>query len=390
MPQYSALVPVRRISPGGDGYHFFYGYYDNLAFDAHVRRHLCHRVRFMDRLPVPTDICELGLIDLDTGRFSVFSETHAWNWQQGSMLEWNPAALDEVVYNVFREGHYRCVIHNVVSGREHEVGPALADISPNGRYGLAVSFSRIYDFRPGYGYSQVRDPWYAVPAPADDGIWLVDLASGVTRLLISYEHLAEVFNTDASSRGSKIVVNHLTFNRTSDRFIFLLRTFPKPGAGWKTALGTADLDGNIYPLSGYTFASHYCWQDDRHLFIYADCGAGPGLYQLTDLSHEAVVLDRTFFKQDIHCSCSPDGRYILGDGYPDGDGYRSIYLYNIQTEHGIELGRFYSMPPTVIDIRCDLHARWSCDGQLLSFDSTHEGFRGVYLMELGPLLKTLS
>ena len=39
---------------------------------------------------------------------------------------------------------------------------------------------------------------------------------------------------------------------------------------------------------------------------------------------------------------------------------------------------FYSMLPSCVDIRCDLHPRWNRTGTAFSFDSTHEGFRGIY------------
>lgn len=37
--------------------------------------------------------------------------------------------------------------------------PACANISRDGRRGLRVNFCRIYDFRPGYGYCNTRDPY---------------------------------------------------------------------------------------------------------------------------------------------------------------------------------------------------------------------------------------
>jgi len=40
------------------------------------------------------------------------------------------------------------------------------------------------------------------------------------------------------------------------------------------------------------------------------------------------------------------------------------------------------------DIRSDLHNRWSRNGSLVSFDSTHEGFRGLYIINLEDILKS--
>ena len=381
-----SIAPLRRISPVGGESHYFYGYYDNYAFDVRDRLHLCNRVAFMDRLPTPEDVNELGVIDLETSQFSVLACTQTWNFQQGSMLEWNPANRDEILYNTWQDDGYRCIVQNIRTGAKKLFSRALADVSPDGKYGLAVNFSRIYDFRPGYGYCLEQDPWRDVPQPDDDGIFLVDMLSGDSRLLISYRQMGRIFNTSAESPNSKIVINHITFNQSSDRFLFLVRNFPPEGGGWKTALGTADLDGRVYKLRSYTYASHYSWKDGNKLLIHADCGEGNGLYELSDQTQDYTLYNPEFFTQDIHCSYSPDKRFILGDGYPDQEHYRSIHLYNINTHKRILLGRFYSPATANTDVRCDLHARWSRNGQMISFDSIHEGYRGVYTMDLAAIL----
>ena len=93
-----------------------------------------------------------------------------------------------------------------------------------------------------------------------------------------------------------------------------------------------------------------------------------------------------FFDKDIHCLYSPDGRLILGDGYPDRDGYRPMTLYDTAAGIGVTLLRAKSDPTAAGDIRCDLHNRWSRDGRLISFDSTHEGFRGLYVAAIVGVL----
>ena len=38
-------------------------------------------------------------------------------------------------------------------------------------------------------------------------------------------------------------------------------------------------------------------------------------------------------------------------------------------------------------LHCDLHPRWSRDGQLAIFDSIHEGTRQIYVAHVGELIK---
>ena len=57
------------ITPDDDA-HYFFGYYDLRASQG--KRHLCHRVQFMDRLPVAEDVAELGY--LEDGKFVPFAK----------------------------------------------------------------------------------------------------------------------------------------------------------------------------------------------------------------------------------------------------------------------------------------------------------------------------
>ena len=69
-------------------------------------------------------------------------------------------------------------------------------------------------------------------------------------------------------------------------------------------------------------------------------------------------------------------------GYPGGERGATRSLWLIDTERGImtEPVRVDTVIPPVVDIRCDLHVRWSPSGKLLSFDSTHTGRRTSVLL----------
>lgn len=382
------FVKIRKISPEDDKQYFF-GYYDITAFHSSGNFHLCNRVSFMDRLPIKGDVCELGILDLRTSKFFKISETRAWNFQQGAMFQWNTANEDEVIYNDCIDGGYRGVVKNIHSGKERILERPVANVSPDGRWGLSINMSRVYDFRPGYGYCNMEDPWKNVDTPERDGVFLVDMESGEAKQIITYEQLGEMYNKDLSAdRKRKIVINHITFNQESERFLFLVRCFPDEH-GWLTGLGTSDLNGNIYKLRSYTYASHYYWGKQGNLMLYGDCGEGDGLYVMSDESQDYTIYDKKLFCQDIHCSYSPDGEWIIGDGYQDAEMYRPVYLYNVRSGKGMIVARFYSPRLAYDDIRCDLHSRWSPDGKHVSFDSIHEGMRGVYMMELTDAMAML-
>lgn len=390
-----AKFPVRVISPD-DGYYYFFGYYDLNAYHENGKYHLANRVKFMDRLPTKDDVCELGYIDLETKEFTKFAETTAWNFQQGALMSYNKANYDEVFYNV-RGGEYdyQTCIHNLKTGKKRYTDRACANVSLDGKLGLAVNFNRIYDFRPGYGYSDVKDKWYDVPQPDDDGVYLVDMETGKSKLILSIADCLKQFPNEMFP-DKKFVINHITFNPSANRFLFLLRNFQEPTAKtWLTTLITSDLEGNMYELIHNGFVSHYHWKNDSQVMFYCECDDIRGVHLLDDLSHNYTTYadpDLTFDKKvhgetfnDIHCLYSPNQRYFIGDGYPRPDHCRHIYLYDTVTDECEIILKDYTWQEPIGDIRCDLHNRWNVKGDKISFDSTRNVKREICEIDVSTL-----
>lgn len=376
-----------RISTRGE--HQFFGYYDLQPWNSDQSLHLSMRVPFYDRLPNVDDLAEIGVIDRDR-RFRPVAETTAWNFQQGAMAQWDPRSpRDTILYNARvtsdPDQPYRAVRLNIDTGEHDEISRPTATVDPSGRRALSVNFARVFDFRAGYGYAGPPDPWKDTVHPGDDGVYLIDLITGTSRLILSYRDIAAYPTEVPDARDGKLVVNHITFNTDGSRFAFICRNFPEPGRRWASALFTADADGgNLYCLNDYGYVSHYHWRDPDHILVHADGNGGSHeLYLYTDRTDAIEPVDTAFFTADGHCSYSPDRSRILYDSYPGPDGYRYLYVYDVAQQAGKTLGRFYSDPKSTRDIRCDLHPRWNRHGDTISFDSTHEGFRGVYTMDLG-------
>lgn len=378
----------RRIITPDDDYHYFFGYYDLLCYDTADRRHLFHRVKhnYMDGLPTKDDVAELGYIDTKTGEITIFAETTAWNFQQGAMLQWNPAKPDEeVIFNIRDGKEFRAVTLNLETNKRKIAERAVANVSPDGKWGLAVNMSRIYDFRPGYGYSDVKDPFYDVATPDNDGVFLVDMETGASKLIIDYARIAKEFPSPEFD-GAKFVVNHITFNTASNRFLFLNRNFKGPGdSRWATWLYTSDLEGNLYPLLKETMVSHYHWKDEKTILGYLCYEGNDGVFELEDLTHKGRDLRHPLFRWDLHTIYSPNRRYFIGDDYPDPESNRHIYIHDFKTGQSEELFKEFSKAPPIGDNRCDLHNRWSHDGKRISYDSTHRGKREICELDVAFL-----
>ncbi|RLE80637.1 MAG: hypothetical protein DRJ51_05465 [Thermoprotei archaeon] len=379
------VEPVTR----GPRHHFF-GYYDKCPWDSTGRYMLALEVGFMDRPPSPSDRVTIGIIDLvEDNRWIPIAETRAWNWQQGCMLQWLPSAPHRrIIYNDRRDRKFISIVMDVWSREKYELPLPVYALSPDGRYALTLNFSRLQWARPGYGYPGVPDPWRADPHPKHDGIYLMDLESGNYELIISLNEIVK-FKPKLSMKKTVHWFNHLLFNKSGNRFVFLHR-WRRGKQEWYTRMLTADRDGtDLYCVADDDMVSHFDWRDSKHILAWAhQYDVGDRFFLFRDLSREREIVGEGVLTRNGHCSYSPDGRWILTDTYPDSENMRSLFLYDTKKEKLITLGKFFSPPELRGEIRCDLHPRWSRDGKKVCIDSAHEGSRQVYVVDVSKIVTT--
>ena len=222
----SLSVCPQRITPKDQNW--FFGYYDIPAFDCTNSKHLALNVPFMDRLPKADDIARLNVIDIKTGKTDCFAETTAWNFQQACMLQWHPVECDSVIYNIRNnetECGYGSVIQSLTSGKKSLLDRPVANVAPDGQYAVSVNFDRLFDFRPGYGYAGQKDYYFDINYARDDGVFLVDLSTGSSRMILSLEEIWGFVGSYFKGDDQKICINHITFNRGSNRILMLVRNF---------------------------------------------------------------------------------------------------------------------------------------------------------------------
>ncbi len=375
---------VRRISSYGSN--FFFGYYDLPAFNKSSRYHLCHNPGFIDRLHNEKDSCDIGIIDLKTYEYIKIDETYAWNFQQGSMLQWNPQnPEEEIIYNCVNDGKYCSVVRNIKTKDKRILPLPVANVSKTGEIAVSINFSRLYDFRPGYGYAYLKDEFFNDPIPENDGIYLMDMISGNFKLILSMKDIAKFLkeNSKFFVENEKLLINHITLNPTGTRIVALVRNFRTgPKSTWKTFVMTCDTSGKNLSLinKDNTLASHYYWKDDIHILFFSGGPYGNNLYIINDKTDEHIPVNIKYFDFDGHCSYSNDKNIILYDSYPQKN-YRKLFFYNVKEDKLLTLNSFYSIPEITGDFRCDLHPRWNSDNSMISIDSVHEGFRGIYVIE---------
>jgi len=381
-------LPAVAVTRGPS--HHFFGYYDKCPWDRTGRRLLAMRIGFWNRQPRPGETLTVGLVDLDDdNRYVPLDTTPAWCWQQGTMLQWlGPAADREVIFNSVCDGAYVAVVRDVRTGRTRILPKPVYAVSADGRQAVSLDFDRLHRVRPGYGYMAIPERHRDVAAPADAGIYWMDLASGRNRLIIPLEWAARN-RPDDRFRDAHHWFNHLQFNPSGTRFIFLHR-WGDPGRRWATRLYTARPDGSDIRLHSDTgMVSHFDWRDDDTILAWCTVRPRTDRFCLFHVGADRQeVLGEGVLAQDGHCSYSPDRRWILCDTYPDRDNLQHLFLYRVADGKRFDIGACY-MPPSArgTPFRCDLHPRWNRDGTQVCIDSAHEPTRQIYVIDVRPITR---
>ena len=383
---------VRPVTRGPR--HHFFGYYDKCPWDLSGRYLLGCEVGFMDRQPMGEDVLVIGLIDLERGcAWEPICETRAWCWQTGCALQWMPGAVGrQILYNDRRGGRFVTVVRDVATGSERVLPRAVLTISRDGSQAIGLNYSRLDDMRAGYGYPGLTDANARVFAPEDDGLWVMDLATGESRLAVSDAQVA-AFEPQPTFAGRKHFINHADFNPSGTRLMFLHRWAEADASGrrtgnWGTRFFTANPDGSdLFLFTTDWKVSHYDWRDDATILAWAIIGGRDRFFLFHDRTRRTEVVGEGVLTCDGHCSYSPDRRWILTDTYPDKEHKRTLLLYEVATGWRVDLGRFYSPPELEGPLRCDLHPRWSRDGTRISIDSAHEGSRQIYVLDAAEVVK---
>jgi len=155
----------QKISP--DDAQYFTGYYDKCDWNASQTRIMSHRTTIADRMPVGDEAIDVGFFDLDRqGKFEKVGQSRAWSWQQGAMLQWDPAEPEStLLYNDCRDGQFVCVRKNIHTGAEDVLPRPVAAVSRDGKTAMSINYSRLAKERPGYGYEAVPDKFGDRNAP---------------------------------------------------------------------------------------------------------------------------------------------------------------------------------------------------------------------------------
>jgi len=399
-PDFPDVGPARAVTCGPKE-HFLANYFAINAWSDDNRHLLALETEINGRLPAPGERCTIGVVDLEDGnRFIPVSTTACWNFQEAAMGHW--LDNDTILFNDVRDGRFVAVVMDWRTKREVRILPhPVAAVSEDRTWAVSINYARLYLTRPDYGYGgNGQDPREGVTWPEDDGLWTMDLKTGAAKLILSVAQGRALMPPTVAVPGKPgaplAYYCHTVISKDGAKIFFLARSvdwYDKVGntaAKHHTTSFTVNRDGTelrrCFP-EGWG-GSHFNWAPDgSHRLLVTTPRPGTRWPSLIDfeVGHETQRrhLGAGILDQDWHCVFAPNGAFMSGEAYPNGNADRCWLLVRLADAQTMPIGAFH-VPDEYRGAywRCDLHARWRRDGGQLAFNSVHEGSRQVYVRDV--------
>ena len=355
----------------------FFGYYDKSPLSPDRKHIIFHETNgTVSHLPPdPEKNVNIILYDIERSDYRKIAETTAYNWQQGSRLQW--LDKDKFIFNCFENGKYISKIYDNPGSCFTTIGFPIYDCFKN-EFAVSLNFSRLNELDTHYGYKNITA--CDLSDVKNDGIFYTDLRTGESKLILSLDEIIRLHPADGSNEEDHCV-NHILISPDGRNFIFIHRWFCSGGRF--DSLVMCDIDGkDPRILANDGFVSHCCWMDNENIAGYLKADAHGRAYYRINIKtlEEAILSEKLKNFGDGHPSFF--GNKMLFDSYPDRSRMQHLYTYDADTDGIEEIGSFLSPLKFFGEIRCDLHPRWSSNGKNIFIDSVHEGNRNQYKLDL--------
>ena len=226
---------IRQITFGPK--HTFFGYIGHvrtIPWNRSGRYVLALRSDFQERMPQPGEAAEVVLLDARNNYAPrVVDRTRAWNFQQGTMFYWNPAAPETQFFFNDRDPETHevfCVLFDITKNKritEYRFADGAignGGVAQNGGCFLGINYGRLARLRPVTGYPGVRDWSARENHPMNDGVFKVNIKTKEKRLLVSFKQLAAVLRPMRPDVDEKaLFINHTLWSRDDRRIFFFVR-----------------------------------------------------------------------------------------------------------------------------------------------------------------------
>lgn len=385
-------LEVSQLTSGPKNHFFGYiGHVKNIPWNGDGRYIVALRTDFQDRMPSAGDAADVVLIDARRGNtVEVIDRTRAWNFQQGTMFYWNPKSPDTEIFFNDRDpktNHVFTVLYDIKKRRRlrryrfADTPFGNSGVAQNGGRFLGISYGRLARLRAVTGYPESFDWTAGIPAPENDGIFMVDVSSGRKRLLVSFRQLAILVKPrDPQIDGKHLFINHTLWSRDDQWIYFYVR------ANFEGQGGRVDIpcvirpDGSGLAMLSRHIGGHPEWESGSRII-----GSADGRQIIYDVKRQEIV--DTLARRDIipdpgaDVALSPDGKWLV-NGYRVNESNYYVVYRRRDGAHARTQG-FPHPGRTKGDLRVDGSPNWNRTNDQVLFPAiAPDGTRQLFLMRI--------
>lgn len=408
--EFSGVVPVWCVTPGeGRCIHRFF---DTSPISPSGRYMALFRMPQEETTPRPGERGEILVIDLTTGEERCVATTAGWESQMGANINWGSDDETLIFNDVDTESwQVRGVKLQWRTGRAEYFDKGVYHVSPDGRYALCADLTAVRRTQTGYG---VMIPDDRVPTyhglSEDNGIWITDLSSLKTRMLISAAETVEravpkACWDDYTSRENYFF--HTKWSPKGTHLMFSLRRYSSENAKPFSNM-SPDMRYDVFTMRPdktelYDTLPQEVWRNLGHHTNWCPDGEHLSLNLAID---GGSVVKFCFVNRDgsnLHKLCDepigsghptlhPSGKFLITDAYqfetlcrPDGTTpLRMIDMHTLETTVLAWLPVAIPQERLLSDVglRVDPHPAWDRTWRYLVFNAYMKGTRRVFLADM--------
>jgi len=408
-------------------FHYFCGYYDVQVFSSKRDLILVHRVK--KNHSGNTDQVDVGFIDLlnENKKFTKLNETKAFNWQQGSRLQFlGPDFESKISFNIVgqKNNNIETVIFDIVKNEILKIIPSTYCFSSDGKLAAVVDFWDISLKHPGYGYN-LKYNLKIENEINKNFIEIVDVANSNIIYSISKEAVLRLIGISISNDDG--YVEHIKFSDNSNYISFLYRL--KINSSIYTYLIVCSLkEDMLFVANNSGRLTHYNWLDNDKIIAWTSPNTIKNksktelvvtnknlnnflfyfyrkiilkvlpypytsdllrriirresyyLIHLENFFHEKIGANE--LKQDGHPSPLGNNKnFIVTDTYPNSAGILELIIYDLVNRKIVFSKKFKMDLEHMGKItRSDLHPKVDVSGKILAVDLLTNGSRHVCIL----------
>jgi hypothetical protein len=241
--------------------------------------------------------------------------------------------------------------------RFDDVAIGNGGVAQRGGKFAAINYGRMGRLRRVTGYAGAHDWTTGVKQPADDGVFVVDVATGNKKLVASFEQLAKSLRaTHPEVDSQALFINHTLWSRDDSRLYFFVRGgWDEPGPRVNIPV-VINADGtNLRPLKHF-IGGHPEWLDGRRLI--GSIEKKQVIYDTDQMAVVGTIGDADKLPEpEGDVALSPSGEWFV-NGYRKGN--ENLYSFlRLKDNAFVRSGTFDVRGWTSGDLRVDASPNWN-------------------------------